>query len=241
MNFKNENALDSYLNSLKFIGMGSQGCCYLDNNIVVKIFHDYLDNDFLEISAQEIMKFSAIKNRTYIWPSSTIKLNNLVIGYVSDYAKGKNLYKINPLSINLNNLEKAIVLAHKDIEIISNHGILTYDVMYNILLGKKLYVVDHEEYTYRDDLDNSTLISKNSFNFNYEIYDFLIDSFFNKIVKDNKELSELYKYKNEDVLIFLKLFRKRLNELVGKEITYLDEAKQYRDPKIIEMHYQRII
>ena len=45
MNFKSEKKLKTYLNSLEFIGQGSQGICYLDktNNTVIKIFHDFFE------------------------------------------------------------------------------------------------------------------------------------------------------------------------------------------------------
>lgn len=47
MNFKSEKQLKTYLNSLEFIGQGSQGICYLDktNNTVIKIFHDFLKRE----------------------------------------------------------------------------------------------------------------------------------------------------------------------------------------------------
>lgn len=48
MNFKSEKQLKTYLNSLEFIGQGSQGICYLDktNNIVIyDIMYNILYNN----------------------------------------------------------------------------------------------------------------------------------------------------------------------------------------------------
>lgn len=242
MNFNNSAELNIFLKRLIYIGMGSQGCCYLNpkDNIVIKIFHDY-EEDLYSISEDEIMKFSNIKNRTFIWPSSVIRLQGNIIGYTSPYVKAKNLHAINPLNVSLNKLEKSISIARKDINIISENGVLTYDVMYNTMLGNRLYVIDSEDYTFKKEDRKSELIIKNNNNLDYGIYCFLVDSYFNGIVNDTKELSELYRYKKEDVLEFLKLFRSRLSELSGKEVNSLRDAKKFIDPKPIESKYIRMV
>lgn len=47
MNFKSEKQLKIYLNSLEFLGQGSQGACYLDktNNTVIKYFMIFLKKE----------------------------------------------------------------------------------------------------------------------------------------------------------------------------------------------------
>ena len=47
VSFNNKNNFDLYLKRLFFLGMGSQGICYLDkkNKIVYKIFHGYFDDE----------------------------------------------------------------------------------------------------------------------------------------------------------------------------------------------------
>lgn len=242
MNFNNSNELDVFLNKLLYIGMGSQGSCYLNNNdkTAIKIFHDF-DDDLCNISENEIMRFSNIKNKTFIWPSSVIRMNNNVIGYISPYIKAKNLCNTNPLNVNLNKLEKCIQNAKKDIDIISEHKVLTYDVMYNTMLGNKLYIIDSQDYCYKDCYSKSDLINKNNHNLDYEIYYFLVDSYFNNVINNDKDLSCLYVHKEENVLEFLKLFKKRLSELSGMEINSLRDAKKFIDPKPIEHKYIRTL
>ena len=45
MNFINREHFDMFLKNLKFLGVGSQGVCYLDekHKVVYKVFHTYFD------------------------------------------------------------------------------------------------------------------------------------------------------------------------------------------------------
>lgn len=229
MKFRSEEELQGFINNLQYLNMGSQGTCYLRNKKVFKIFHRDLDDDedyIIEHDKNEILRFSNIDNKTFIWPKDVIELNNEVIGYVSDYVDAKNLYKINPLNINLNRFIKNIKEAKKDIKIISNNGIVTYDMMYNTLYGRRFYCIDQDEYSFSEK-DPKLIEQDNNNNFDIELYYFLIDNYFDNIIKNNKELSELYKYKKEDILVFIELLKKYLSELVGKDITALKDAKKY--------------
>lgn len=48
MEVSNKKYFMQYLNSLKYLGCGSQGVCYLDvkSNKVIKIFHGYFDEEY---------------------------------------------------------------------------------------------------------------------------------------------------------------------------------------------------
>ena len=111
-------------------------------------------------------------------------------------------------------------------------------MMYNNLYSSKFYVVDEDEYLFSPK-DCDELERDNNRKFDYEIYYFLVDGYFNGIVNDSKLLKELYRSKNEDVLIFLRQFRDRLNNMCEKEINYLSEAKPFIDRKPIEKKYTR--
>ena len=82
MNFKSEKQLKTYLNSLEFIGQGSQGICYLDktNNTVIKIFHDFFEEGITSYKKEDIVRFNNIKNKTFIWASDVIMINDIVVG-----------------------------------------------------------------------------------------------------------------------------------------------------------------
>jgi len=247
MNFKTDMELFLFLNNLKEIGFGSQGICYYnpkDKN-VYKIFHQFFDNenepDFIvNYTERDILKFSKILNNTFIWPNDIITVDNEIVGYKSKYISGKSLYRINPLFIDLDNLSKSISWAKKDIDIISDNRVVTYDMMYNILYNKNFYIIDHDDYTFlKPDMDLENNKKTNQNNFDMELYYFLVDGFFDDFVNKSKDLKELYQSKDIDVLVFLKLLRKYLSEIVGKKIVFLNDAKKCINKSVRVKKYQR--
>lgn len=230
MVLKSKEELSYLLHTLKPLSFGSQGECFLDSktNLVYKLYFDYEGEEDYATSyrEEEITRFSNIHNKTFIWPIDVIWLEDKIIGYITKYKKAENLYKLNPLSVNLDTLIHAIIDAYKDISIISNNGVLTFDVPYNMLFNKKLYVLDSDDYSLND-LDPKLLEEKNKRNFNYEIYLFLINSVLDKLVLSKPLLKEMYSEKNIDLVLFIELLKKEISELVGQEITYLREAKKY--------------
>lgn len=231
MNFNSREEVTNYINKLTFLSCGSMGSCYLrkKDNYVLKIFRSFEeDDDFDDFTENNIMQFSNIKNNTYIWPTDIIKCNNIIIGYIMPYVNALDLNEVNPLYINLNKLNNRILDVKKDIKIISENGVSTYDVMYNILYNNKFYIIDKDEYSFTD--KNPSILEKhNNHVFDQGIYYFLIDSVFESIVNDNKILKDIYKDKDVDILIFLKLLRQNLSELCGYEIKRLYDASNYMD------------
>lgn len=249
MYFKNKYEFIKYIEFFKNLGMGAVGTCYFDekNKKVIKIFHQFFeeletgyDQDFhVNYKEEEILKFSNVKDDIFIFAKEVIIVNDEVIGYMTDYVNAKSLYKQNPLNINLDKLEKDTIKTKTSIQNISNHGILTFDMMYNILYGKSFYIVDHDEYNYSD-LDPSKLYNINYQNFCHELYYFLIEGYFDEFIRKYPILKKMYQEKDIDILEFISLFRKELNEMVGSNITYLKEAKDYiNKQKKKELIYQR--
>ena len=227
MEFKSKKELLYKTIFLKEIGEGSQGICYLDkiNNVVYKIYYDFLYYNEYNYNYQDIMKFSDIKNNTYIFPKDVICVNNKVVGYIEPYANSKDLTKINPLKISLDKLITNINKVRDDIELISERGVLTYDVMYNVLYKNKFNVIDSDDYAIRD-LDPSYLFDVNKERFDYAIYCFLIDSLFEEFVRNYKILKNMYKDKDADVTLFIELLRKYLSEYIGDEVNKLGDARK---------------
>lgn len=227
MEFKSKNDLILKIRFLKEIGEGSQGICYLDkeNRLVYKVYHKFFDGCISNRNYSEIMRFSDITNKTYIFPKDIIEINNEVVGYVESYVTGKDLSQINPLMINLDKLVKNINKVSTDIETISESGILTFDVMYNILYNNRFNVIDSDDYIIRD-IDPNLLFEMNKNKFDYVIYNFLIDDYFDDFVNDYKELKIMYKNKTCDVTVFISLLRKYLSEYVGDEVNKLNDAKE---------------
>lgn len=225
VSFNNKNNFDLYLKRLFFLGMGSQGICYLDkkNKIVYKIFHGYFDDEDEGYTADDILKFSGIRNNTFIWPSDVVYANGRIIGYTMPYVSSVNLCDTDLLSTNLNLLEKAIDKSYCDIEILTKNNVCLYDVMYNILYSNgKINVIDSMEYNF-----GNASLKENMAAFDAEIKYFLVDNYFDEFVNTDILLREMYHdKKNVTSLEFLRMFRNKLSEYIGTDIDKLEKAKK---------------
>lgn len=225
VSFNNKNNFDLYLKRLFFLGMGSQGICYLDkkNKIVYKIFHGYFDDEDEGYTADDILKFSGIRNNTFIWPSDVVYANGIIIGYTMPYVSSMNLCDTDLLSTNLNLLEKAIDKSYCDIEILTKNNVCLYDVMYNILYSNgKINVIDSMEYNF-----GNASLKENMAAFDAEIRYFLVDNYFDEFVNNDILLREMYHdKKNVTSLEFLRMFRNKLSEYIGTDIDKLEKAKK---------------
>lgn len=223
MNFKSEKQLKIYLNSLEFIGQGSQGICYLDktNNTVIKIFHEFFEEGITSYKKEDILKFSNIKNKTFIWATDVIMLNDIVIGYTMPYISARSLWEINPLLLNLDTLTKGIKNTLQDFEILSKNNIVIYDIMYNILYKNGIFkVIDTLDYSY------GVNVKDNMRGFNLEIMLFLVDNYFNDFVNKNSILKEMYLSNSVSCIEFIEALRYALSSYIGTKITRLNEAKK---------------
>ena len=225
VSFNNKNNFDLYLKRLFFLGMGSQGICYLDkkNKIVYKIFHGYFDDEDEGYTADDILKFSGIRNNTFIWPSDVVYANGRIIGYTMPYVSSVNLCNTDLLSTNLNLLEKAIDKSYCDIEILTKNNVCLYDVMYNILYSNgKINVIDSMEYNF-----GNASLKENMAALDAEIRYFLVDNYFDEFVNNDILLREMYHdKKNVTSLEFLRMFRNKLSEYIGTDIDKLEKAKK---------------
>lgn len=230
MNFKSMDELKLWVklnNKFNFDG-GSQGECFKIGNKVYKIFIQYIEEDYYDMityNKEDIMQFSHIVNNTYIWPNDVITVGDIVVGYIMDYVDAKSLCGINPLMINLDIFEKSLEIVNENIKVISNNGVKTFDVMYNIMYGKNGFkIIDSLEYSLCDD-DVSKLIKINSKNFYYEIRLFLISGYFDEFIFNYNYLYRMCYDTDCNFIDFLKEFRKKLSVNEGFEISKLWDAK----------------
>lgn len=145
MRFSSQKEQESYFKSLHYLNSGSQGECYIDKNkkMVYKLLFYYEG-----LTKEELLRFSYIKNKTFIWPTEEIMVGQRIVGYIMPYRKVKNLYDLNPMSINLNDLETAITKAYTDIQLITDNSVKAYDIMYNILYSRKKFsIIDTADYS----------------------------------------------------------------------------------------------
>lgn len=245
MIFHTISEVDNFIHSLIYLGQGSQGVCYKDreSKVVYKFYHSYFDRDFEGVwRKEEILQFRNISSSTFVFPKAVIMLNNQVIGDVTPYKKAKNLCQFNPLNINLDRFIKLIRLAIKDIESLSNGGVQVYDVMYNILMGYRMYIIDTLEYS-MSDKGYEELLRSNLYGFNLEIMYFLVDGLFLDVISSHSKLKDMYQSKGKDgsIIDFIIEFRSYLEKLLGKDIVYLRDAKMLRDTIVDEdkLKYER--
>lgn len=232
--------IDKFIRSLIYLGQGSQGVCYRDSKNVYKFYHSYFDDDYEgNYKKEEILQFKNVKSSTFIFPKEIIMLNDQVIGDITVYRNARNLYQINPLNVNLDKFLRLVFLALKDLEELSKKGILCYDVMYNILMGYRIYIIDTLEYCFSD-IAYQEILRNNLRGFYLEIMYFLVDGLFLDVVKSCPRLNDMYESKNSvSIIDFIAEFRNYLKEILGKEIIYLREAKEIRDINVENLKYDR--
>lgn len=243
MNFNSELALKKYLEKCKEIGFGAQGVVYRDKKQTIKVFHQFFDKyeDDYVWKKEDILKFGNFQNETYIFPLDILSIENEIIGEISKYVTGNNLDKINPLSIDIDIFIKAVSNCLIDIRKISEHQIVSYDTVYNTMYnGKKIYIIDTTEYTHVDFPINE-ILQINQNNFNMAIMYFLIDSYFDEFIENDKLLNEMYMNKDINILEFLKMYKSKLSEAVGYEIIKLQEAKKCTNKRVRKPKYIRSI
>lgn len=241
MNFTNKIQLYDFLRKpqIKLFDSGGQGQCFHDrsNNKVYKIFNDffYEEEDF-NYEEEDILKFSNIINGTYIWPIDIITVDNKVVGYVTPYIKGISLDKINPLKINLSSLIYDLKTVYEDNIIISQNGIVAYDVMYNILYGKNgINIIDTDEYNlnyFGRSYEEILKINNRNINFAFKV--FIVDNYFNEFVTQFSELREMYEDLDLESRIFIINLQKKLSEFLGFELNYLKDALNFKNKKKIK-------
>lgn len=111
----------------------------------------------------------------------------------------------------------------------------------NILYKNKFNVIDTDEYVIKD-IDSTVLFERNKQIFDYTIYNFLIDNYFDEFVNSYRLLKEMYNDKESNVIIFIELLRKYLSEYIGDEVNKLNDAKECMNKrKILEPFYIRDI
>lgn len=223
MKFASSKILREYLLKLNFLSCGSQGSCFvdLDKKYVYKVFNSFLaDEEDPYFSYEDIIKFSNVKNGTFIWPLDVIKVNGMIVGYILSFKNAKDIFSLSPLSISLNSLKDYVTCTYNDIKILSKNNVKIYDLMYNLLLGDDgLYVIDTLEYSY-----GRISIRDNQSTLDFALKRFIVDGFFDNVVFEDKTLEDMYFDKYCSFICFADAFSKRLSFKIGKPIDYLSDA-----------------
>ncbi len=230
MVFNNRGEVEQFRQSLNYLNQGSQGVCYKLDKMVYKFYHDYweVDDDYASFDKEKILAFRHIKSSTFVFPQDVMMLEGKVIGDITVYKRAKSLSEINPLNVNLERFIRLVKKAQEDIYDITSKKVKCYDVMYNILLGSRLYIIDTLEYSFSK-LDYEEVLKNNLNGFNLEIIYFLVDGLFKDVVNSYPKLKDMYEARRS--VLFIEELQKYLEKLLGKKIVYLREAIELRDKK----------
>ena len=134
----------------KFLGKGEMAKCYLlEDGNVLKLFNCQRSIDEMEMF-KHFMKYD---NDSFVFPFEFIYDSEKFYGYITKFALGKTLEVEFPKS-NLLNLSTNSIRLEKDIDFVSQGGIVLYDLHdRNVLYdGKKYSVIDHDENGIKEDV-----------------------------------------------------------------------------------------
>jgi len=243
MTFSSKKDLLIYLKGLKELGSGATSTAYYDkkNDKVYKISDRLIDDYAPGITSFNIEKFNDIQNDTYVFPNEIVYINNEPIGFIMDYVKGKMLYYVNPLEVDLDMYTNASEIAVSDTIKLSKQNISCSDVVFNTMLSdNKIKVIDTDSYDKLNIL-NEKILRSNLLNINHSLKDFLVGSLFEEFIESNKELNEMYKDNFSNIKDFLIAFRNCLSEYKGKYINTLEEVSKATNKNKRNSMYIRMI
>ena len=242
MKFASKREFNSYLDNLRIIGCGENGASYLDNehNIVLKVYHDYEIDDKMShiysgyehnlsylfdgeaeeeikprVTKEDILKFSAIENDTFIWPKDIIEVNGEIAGYYYPYIIGVNLSSITTHDFQFKKLIEAITSSIDDIKRITASKVRITKLENNILYQNKLNklkVVGTSNYKF----DQEVTLEENLAVFEKELKTVLVTKRAYHI-NDNallKILYDIYDNKQKSVKDFIEIMQKELERVL---------------------------
>ena len=134
----------------KFLAKGFMAKCYLlEDGNVLKIFNCQRSIDEMEM----FKHFLKYDNDSFVFPFEFIYDSEKFYGYITKFVLGNTLEVEFPKS-NLLNLSTNSIRLEKDIDFVSDGGIVLYDLHdQNVLYdGKKYSVIDHDENGIKEDI-----------------------------------------------------------------------------------------
>ena len=151
-----------------------------------------------------------------------------MMGYITRYSSGKNLIEVSRNTIRFDKLIDGSHVVEEDTQKLSDKGISTYDILFNILYKNGVFhIIDTCEYK-NVDTNNEKLYKDNISSFNYSLLEFLVKDRFYKFVFTSKELRELYEEaeNGESIIPFLERLRQRLCEYCDEDVKSVIDAKK---------------
>lgn len=160
--FSNEKELKVFLDKKCLIhkGSGSEGDFKFSkvDKLGYKIFFNNIDYDVPEYDAKEIIMNSEVGIESFLFPLDILIVNGKIRGYTTGYIKNNilsndNMYNIDVLNFDFESLKQAYKLMKIDVSLLTDKGILIYDLANNLVYdGKKLYAIDTCSYSRSDNV-----------------------------------------------------------------------------------------
>lgn len=206
----------------------------IGNGLILKDLKDesikeYVSEEDMNYSEEQLLKFSDINSKLYYFIKGVIYVDNELEAGIMKKCEGHLLTMIDPLSVNITLLTKAVNRFNKATIDISKKHIKGFDMKYNFMYdGYNFGAIDTNEYDFSN-LSEDEIYKSNIGYFNSEIAEFLVDFYFKKFVNQTKELNDMYNSLIGLELInvneFIILLGKKLSEYCDKKVIYLEDAK----------------
>lgn len=232
-----KNEFNNLLRKAKRIGEASSESIIYDlrNGFILK---DLMDESLLYFKSPEemiykeedLLRFSDVDVKSYYFTKSVMYVDNDLRCAIMRKCNGYVVNYIDPLSVTLSLLLKAIDDFTEDTKEISKQHILGYDMLSNFMFdGVKFGAIDTIHYSFSDK-DENKIFNHNISYFNEEVARFITELYFKKFVLQDKELSEMYNSietgEFKDLKNYAKTFAKKLSEYCDKDIIYLSDASK---------------
>ncbi len=231
-----KNEFNKLIHGGKIIGSPSSTSIVYEikNGLILKDLKDesikeYVSEEDMNYSEEQLLKFSDIDSKLYYFIKGVIYVDNELEAGIMKKCNGHLLTMIDPFSINITSLIKAVDRFSKATMDISKKHIKSFDMKYNIMYdGHNFGAIDTNEYDFSN-LSEDQIYKSNIGYFNSEIAEFLVDFYFKKFVNQTKELNDMYNslvnFELDNINQFIILLEKKLSEYCDKKIVYLEDAK----------------
>lgn len=159
--FNNEKEFQTFLDKkfLVFKGSGSEGEFYFSraDKLGYKIFYNHIDHKILEEDINKIIMDSEVQLESFLFPIDSLVVDGKLAGYISKYKRNnilsdENIFEIDVLNFDFDSLKQAYKLMKIDVSLLTDKGILIYDLPNNLVYdGKRLYAIDTYSYLRSND------------------------------------------------------------------------------------------
>lgn len=164
---------DINLKDYKLISCGMCGTCYFSNDKVLKLFNEFImSNNKVQNNIESCFGEG---NDSYIFPTSLVYKDSLLVGYFTNYINGLSFDKgIN--DIFLKDIKNSLSKLYLDTKILSYNKIITDDISSkNMMFSKGIKNVDTDFYYKNRSLSVDEIYNINIKNINIALLEYIFN------------------------------------------------------------------